>query len=82
MLVPEPVAVPEIRTLEEPPESEVEDQEAAPQIKHQTHRFVRHQYAWFRPGDPRITWFDLLQMSLADIVRLLARILDEPFITQ
>ena len=56
--------------------------EAVQQIKHQTHRFVRHQYAWFRPGDPRITWFDLLQVTSSDIVGLLTRILDEPFITQ
>lgn len=56
--------------------------EAAQQIKHQTHRFVRHQYAWFRPGDPRIAWFNLLQAASSDIVGLLTRILDEPFITQ
>ena len=28
--------------------------DAAQDIKHHTHRFIRHQYAWFRPGDPRI----------------------------
>lgn len=31
---------------------------AVAQIKHRTHRFARHQYAWFRPGDERIHWFD------------------------
>ena len=33
---------------------EVSLTEAAQQIKHHTHRFVRHQYAWFRPADSRI----------------------------
>lgn len=33
--------------------------EAVTQVKHQTHRFARHQYAWFRPGDRRIHWFDI-----------------------
>lgn len=27
-------------------------------IKKETHRFARHQYAWFRPGDARIRWLD------------------------
>jgi tRNA dimethylallyltransferase len=31
---------------------------AIQQIKFETHRFARHQYAWFRLGDPRIRWFD------------------------
>jgi tRNA dimethylallyltransferase len=26
------------------------------QIKKETHRFARHQYAWFRPSDTRIHW--------------------------
>jgi tRNA dimethylallyltransferase len=30
---------------------------AIEQIKKETHRFARHQYAWFRPGDARIHWF-------------------------
>lgn len=29
------------------------------QIKFETHRFARHQYAWFRPKDERIHWFDI-----------------------
>jgi tRNA dimethylallyltransferase len=28
-------------------------------IKFETHRFARHQYAWFRLNDPRIHWFDV-----------------------
>jgi tRNA dimethylallyltransferase len=30
---------------------------AVERIKMETHRFARHQYAWFRLSDPRITWF-------------------------
>ncbi len=32
---------------------------AIQQIKFATHRFVRHQYNWFRLGDKRIVWFDV-----------------------
>jgi tRNA dimethylallyltransferase len=31
---------------------------AIEQIKKETRRFARHQYAWFRPDDARIHWFD------------------------
>jgi tRNA dimethylallyltransferase len=42
--------------------------DAVQQIKHHTHRFVRHQYAWFRPADEQIEWFDLAQQTFATIV--------------
>jgi tRNA dimethylallyltransferase len=29
------------------------------QIKSETHRFARHQYAWFQLNDARIRWFDI-----------------------
>ncbi len=32
---------------------------AIQEIKFQTHRFARHQYAWFRLEDERIEWFDI-----------------------
>lgn len=32
---------------------------AVQRIKHETHRFARHQYAWFRLKDERIHWFDV-----------------------
>ena len=32
---------------------------AIEQVKYETHRFARHQYAWFRLGDERIHWFDI-----------------------
>ncbi len=31
---------------------------AIKRIKTETHRFVRHQYSWFRLNDQRIKWFD------------------------
>ncbi len=31
---------------------------AIERIKTETHRFVRHQYSWFRLNDQRIKWFD------------------------
>jgi len=34
-------------------------EEAVQEIKRQTRRFIRQQYNWFRPSDPRIHWFDL-----------------------
>ncbi len=32
---------------------------AVHRMKFETHRFARHQYAWFRLDDPRIRWFDV-----------------------
>ena len=32
---------------------------AVEQIKVETHRVVRHQYAWFGLKDDRIKWFDM-----------------------
>jgi len=32
--------------------------EAIDRIKYETHRLARQQYAWFRPGDSRIHWFN------------------------
>ncbi len=39
---------------------EIELEEAIQRIKHDTHRFVRQQYNWFRLNDERIRWFDAL----------------------
>jgi tRNA dimethylallyltransferase len=43
-------------------------EQAAQAIKYHTHRFIRHQYAWFRPSDARTEWFDLAQIQAAEIV--------------
>lgn len=37
-------------------QGETDLSKAIEQIKKETHRFARHQYAWFRPGDVRIHW--------------------------
>jgi len=41
-------------------------------IKYETHRFARHQYAWFRPRDERIHWFDVrngVEKPIQDLVQ-------------
>lgn len=43
-------------------------EDATEAIKYHTHRFIRHQYAWFRPTDPRITWFDVSQASVPSLL--------------
>jgi tRNA dimethylallyltransferase len=45
--------------------------DAVQQIKWQTHRFVRHQYAWFRTDDPRIHWFNEYSDIYRDVPRLI-----------
>ncbi len=56
--------------------------EAAQLIKYHTHRFIRHQYAWFRPADSRIEWFDLSRTSMTEAMESIARKLDEPFVAR
>jgi tRNA dimethylallyltransferase len=34
-------------------------EESVRQMKTATHRFIRHQYAWFKLGDKRINWFNV-----------------------
>lgn len=41
--------------------------EAARKIKTETHRYIRHQYAWFRLKDEGIHWFDLSNQADAEI---------------
>jgi tRNA dimethylallyltransferase len=41
--------------------------EAVYKIKTGTHRFIRHQYAWFRLKDERIKWFDVQKMMVENI---------------
>ncbi len=45
---------------------------AIQQIKFETHRFVRHQYNWFRLDDDRIKWFDILDKAEWKITAQLA----------
>jgi len=46
---------------------------AIQQIKFETHRFVRHQYNWFRLDDDRIKWFDILDKAESEITTRLAK---------
>ncbi|GAI97677.1 unnamed protein product, partial [marine sediment metagenome] len=46
---------------------------AIQQIKFETHRFVRRQYAWFRLKDDRIKWFDIQGQPDSEITALLAK---------
>ncbi len=45
---------------------------ATEQIKFETHRFVRHQYNWFRLSDKRIHWFDIKDEAEPEITQLVA----------
>jgi len=45
--------------------------DAIQQIKFETHRFARHQYAWFRSNDKRIQWFDVRQDCVAKATELI-----------
>jgi len=47
-------------------------EEAVQQTKYETHRFVRHQYAWFRLKDDRIKWFNILCPFEAEVESLVA----------
>lgn len=40
---------------------------AVQRIKFETHRFVRHQYGWFRMNDERIHWFDIQKQADSEI---------------
>jgi tRNA dimethylallyltransferase len=42
-------------------QGKVDLRSAIQNIKYETHRFARHQYAWFRLSDQRIHWFDIKQ---------------------
>jgi len=46
---------------------------AVQNIKYETHRFARHQYAWFRLSDQRIHWFDVKQEYEELVEELISR---------
>jgi len=52
---------------------EVTLEAATAQIKFETHRFVRHQYAWFRVKDRRIQWFEVPGQAAAEIEEVLSQ---------
>jgi tRNA dimethylallyltransferase len=43
-------------------------EEVLAQIRRDTRRFIRHQYNWFRLGDPRIRWFDVARTPPEEIL--------------
>ena len=43
---------------------------AIQQITFETHRFARHQYAWFSLKDPPIHWFDIAEQVESSILPL------------
>jgi tRNA dimethylallyltransferase len=47
--------------------------DAIAQIKFETHRFVRHQYNWFRLKDDRIQWFNIQGEVDQEITALIAK---------
>ncbi|MCL0094511.1 tRNA (adenosine(37)-N6)-dimethylallyltransferase MiaA [Dehalococcoidales bacterium] len=55
---------------------------AIQQIKFETHRFVRHQYTWFRLKDDRIKWFDIRNNVAPRIMSLVARFTSDRNSTQ
>jgi tRNA dimethylallyltransferase len=48
---------------------------AAQKIKTETHRFIRHQYAWFRLDDENIHWFDIERQGDSEVEQVLAEYL-------
>lgn len=49
---------------------------AVQKIKTETHRFIRHQYAWFRLADERIHWFDIGRVEDPEIEKTLSGFLE------
>jgi tRNA dimethylallyltransferase len=47
-------------------------EDAVRKIKTETHRFIRHQYAWFRLADPGIHWFEAGPGSIGAVERAVA----------
>jgi tRNA dimethylallyltransferase len=56
---------------------EISLEEAVNLIKVDNHRFVRHQYAWFKLRDPRIHWFDIRNDIQVEILQLLVNLLGD-----
>jgi tRNA dimethylallyltransferase len=54
-------------------QGELELSVAVQQIKYETHRFARHQYAWFRLDNQRIRWFNIQGQVEENIIPLMER---------
>jgi tRNA dimethylallyltransferase len=51
---------------------EFNEQEAILKVQTETHRYIRHQYAWFKLKDPRIKWFDNGKENWTEIENLVS----------
>ena len=47
-------------------------EEATEKTKTETHRLIRHQAAWFKPGDPRINWYDISENYIDSVTKQVA----------
>jgi tRNA dimethylallyltransferase len=56
-------------------EGELTLEDAKKKMKTETHRFIRHQYAWFRRDDEKIHWFDIKSPPDVEIERMLSKFL-------
>ncbi len=54
-------------------EGELVLEAAIQRIKFETHRFARHQYAWFRLKDNRIKWFNIQNEAESEITALVSK---------
>ena len=54
---------------------EMTPEAAAQKIKTGTHRFIRHQYAWFHLEDEKIHWFDTEHRGFPEIEKIVAEYL-------
>ncbi|MFQ5826499.1 MAG: tRNA (adenosine(37)-N6)-dimethylallyltransferase MiaA, partial [Dehalococcoidia bacterium] len=57
---------------------EMELKAAIEQIKFGSHRFARHQYAWFSLRDARIHWFHTAQCSPEEVSHLITSKIGSP----
>ena len=48
---------------------------AVQRMKFETHRFARHQYAWFRLNDARIHWLDVDDQAEAGVLKMVGEAL-------
>jgi tRNA dimethylallyltransferase len=51
-------------------------EEVVLEIRRATRRFIRHQYNWFRLGDPAIRWFDAVGTTAGEIERAVREALE------
>jgi tRNA dimethylallyltransferase len=56
--------------------NEMSAEEAIRQIQIDNHRFIRHQYSWFRLKDERIHWFDIESEIKPELMQLVSNFLD------